>query len=54
MSTTQKDITIFESTSSTAPLILLNTVQNEGEQVYDSVVSMTDVDFSMAAIGNLD
>lgn len=54
MSTTQKDITIFESTSSTAPLILLNTVQNEGEQVYNSVVSMTDVDFSMAAIGNLD
>ena len=54
MSTTQKDITIFKSTSPAAPLVILNTVQNEGKQVYDAVVSMTDVDFSLAAIENID
>lgn len=54
MSTTQKDITIFKSTSPTAPLVILNTVQNEGKQVYDAAVSMTDMDFSLAAIENID
>ena len=54
MSTTQKDITIFKSTSPAAPLVILNTVQNEGKQVYDAAVSMTDMDFSLAAIENID
>lgn len=54
MAITQKDITIFKGTSPTAPLVILNTVQNEGKKVYDTVCSMTDIDFSLAAIGDLD
>lgn len=54
MVTTQKNITIYKGKSSTAPLVILNTVQNEGKQIYDAVCSLTDFDFSLAAIGNLD
>lgn len=54
MFTTQKNITIYKGKSSTAPLVILNTVQNEGKQVYDAVYNLADLDFSLAAIGDLD
>lgn len=48
-----KTVTLFPSEKGNAPLVLLHTVQGEGEDVYRKARDMTDADFSCAAVGGL-
>lgn len=48
-----KTVTLFPSEKGNAPLVLLHTVQGEGEDVYRKARSMTGADFSFAAVGGL-
>lgn len=48
-----KTVTLFPSEKENAPLVLLHTVQGEGEDVYRKARGMTGADFSFAAVGGL-
>ena len=48
-----KTVALFPSEKGNAPLVLLHTVQGEGEDVYRKARGMTDADFSFAAVGGL-
>ena len=48
-----KEIQLFRSSAPKAPLVLLHTVMDEGEAVYQAAKKATSRDFSLAAIGHL-
>ena len=48
-----KDVRIFPSQKENTPLVILHTVQGEGESVYRLALEGAPTDFSFAAIGNL-
>ncbi len=48
-----KMVQVFPAHQETSPLVILHTVENEGETVYQSVKKFTDIDFSLASIGHL-
>ena len=48
-----KAVEIFPSPQEGAPLVLLHTVQGEGQRVYEAVGKLTAAEFSLAAIGGL-
>ena len=48
-----KTVQIFAAAKPHAPLVILNTVHGEGEKVYRLVREETQIDFSMAVIGNI-
>ncbi len=48
-----KSVQIFPAGREDSPLIILHTVQEEGEKVYRAVKQDAETDFSFAAIGNL-
>lgn len=54
MKVLNKEVTIFPSQKAGAPLVILNAVRDEGAVVYNEIRSLTDKDFSMAVIGNID
>ena len=49
-----KSVHLFPSREEDAPLVLLHTVRNEGDSVYQAVRQRTDKEFSFAAIGGMD
>ena len=49
-----KEVTVFPAKAPEKPLVILNTVENEGKSVYEEVCQRTDMDFSMAVIGDID
>ena len=49
-----KQITLFPGERPDAPLVILNTVQEEGEAVFKELKKLTDEDFSLAAISGID
>ena len=53
MKIADKDVTVFKGREPEAPLVILNTVGEEGEPVYQELRKETDRDFSMAAVGGL-
>ena len=46
-------VELFPSSTSGAPLVVLNTVMGEGGAVYEAVKGLTDAGFSLAAVGDL-
>ena len=53
MNVAGKTIRLFAPAQNGAPLVVLHTVQNEGEAVYQAVRNGTTEDFGLAAIGGL-
>ena len=53
LSIEEKRVELFPSENPGAPLVVLNTVTGEGGAVLQAVKGMTDVDFALAAVGNL-
>ena len=49
-----KKIKLYNSNDDKAPLIILNTVMDEGESVFNQIKHLTQKDFNFCAIGNLD
>ncbi len=49
-----KNVQLFPSEKDNAPLVLLHTVESEGEDVYQFARQRTNVSFSFAAIGGID
>lgn len=49
-----KEIITISAKESTAPLVLYNTFEGEGREIYDEVKKLTDKDFSFAAISKVD
>lgn len=48
-----KEITIFESEQKGAPLVIINTFENEGEKVWEQLRHITSTPVSLAAIGKI-
>ncbi|MBQ8981965.1 MAG: alpha/beta hydrolase [Lachnospiraceae bacterium] len=48
-----KEITLFRSEQRAAPLVILNTFENEGEKVWEQLKSITSTPVSLAAIGKI-
>jgi len=48
-----KAVKIFPAEKENAPLVILNTFEDDGESVYAAVKKITDVEFSLAAVGGI-
>ena len=48
-----KTVKIFPAEKEKAPLVILNTFEDDGESVYAAVKKITDVEFSLAAVGGI-
>lgn len=48
-----KAVKIFPVGKENAPLVILNTFEDDGESVYAAVRKITDVEFSLAAVGGI-
>lgn len=49
-----KRVQLFNSKNDSVPLIILNTVMNEGKSVWEETKKLTSRDFNFCSIGNLD
>lgn len=48
-----KTVKIFPAEKEKAPLVILNTFEDDGESVYAAAKKITDVEFSLAAVGGI-
>ena len=48
-----KTVKIFPAEKENAPLVILNTFEDDGESVYAAAKKITDVEFSLAAVGGI-
>lgn len=48
-----KTVRIFPAEAENAPLVVLNTVEDEGESVYSAAKKITNVEFSLAAVSGI-
>ena len=48
-----KTVKIFPAEKENAPLVIFNTFEDDGESVYAAVKKITDVEFSLAAVGGI-
>ncbi len=48
-----KTVKIFPTEKENAPLVILNTFEDDGESVYAAAKKITDVEFSLAAVGGI-
>ena len=54
MEVSGRSVSVFPGDSPDAPLVVLNTFESEGEEVFRAVKSITDADFSLVSVGDLD
>ena len=50
----RRDVKLFGEKRSGGPLVILNTVHDEGEEVWEAVRTLTDAAFTLAAVSGLD
>ena len=50
----RRDVKLFGEKRRGVPLVILNTVHDEGEEVWEAVRTLTDAVFTLAAVGRLD
>ncbi len=54
MESAGKRLSLYRGESDAAPLVVLNTFQDEGEKVCDAIKEATDADFSLLCVAGLD